>query len=190
MNTSQRTNPPRTAAEPPAAAQRLSLTARWQRFWYLQQVEMWLDPMPRRKRKQVIEELKANLHLAANEVGMSAAISDHGKPRALAAQYLADEPQGRPTWYQGVFAVSVAIVLWLYACTIYVLGSVNTLLSAGTPGPVRIGFLGIDIEVEATDDMLGATFSDISWGSLVAFVVIFLLTSRIWRLWRRPEQAH
>ncbi len=165
-----------------SAEHRLSLGARWQRFWYLHQVEMWLDPMPRKRRKQVLSELRANLDLAAGEIGMPAAISDHGRPRALAAQYLAAEPQGRPTWYQGVFAVITAIVLWLYACGIYVLGSLNTLLATGHTGPAHIGFLGIDLTIEAHDEFLGATFSGVSWGSLIAFVVIFLLFSRVWRL--------
>ena len=54
---------------------------------------------------------------------------------------------------------------------------------AGTVHAVR----GIDLTIEAHDEFLGATFSGVSWGSLIAFVVIFLLFSRVWRL--RPRRS-
>ncbi|WP_434081080.1 hypothetical protein [Sanguibacter sp. Z1732] len=82
-----------TEPDDPAA---LSLTDRWRRFWYLQTVALWLDPIPRRRRKDVLRELKANLGVAAGRDGMSAAISDHGRPRALARQYLDAEPTAGP----------------------------------------------------------------------------------------------
>lgn len=160
----------------------LSLTDRWQRFWYLQSVALWLDPIPRKRRKDVLRELKANLEVAAARDGMSAAISDHGKPRALARQYLDAEPHGRPTWHHGAAAVSVALGAWVYACAIYVFGSLNTLLDAGLTEPVQISFLGIQVTTEAHDAYLGATFTGVSWGSLIAFALIFALFSRLWRL--------
>ena len=163
----------------------LTLRERWQRYWYLLHVEMWLDPMPRNRRKPVLRELKANLTAAAAEDGMNAAISDLGRPRALARQYLETEPRMRPTFYQGVFAVTAAIGLWVYALMIYVFGSLDTLLALDQTAPAEISFLGISITTEAHAEYLGATFSGFSWISLIAFVVIFLLFSRIWRLARR-----
>ncbi|MGC0250130.1 hypothetical protein [Pseudactinotalea sp. Z1748] len=165
----------------------LSLTDRWQRFWYLQTVGLWLDPIPRRRRKGVLRELKANLGVAAGRDGMSAAISDHGRPRALARQYLDAEPHGRPTWHHGAAAVSVALVAWFFACATYVFGSLNTLLGAGLAEPVRISFLGVQITTEAHDAYLGATFTGVSWGSLIAFALIFVLAARLWRLLPRHQ---
>lgn len=176
-------------SEQHTTAEKLSLGERWQRFWYLESVELWLDPMPRKRRKQVLRELKANLQVAAAEEGMDAAISEHGKPRILARQYLETEPQRRrPTWPHGVVAVIAAAVVWVYACTIYVFGSINTLLAGGHTDPVQISFLGVQITTEAHDEYLGAEFSGTSLGYLIACVALFLIFSRIWRLFRRHAQ--
>ena len=56
----------------------LSLADRWRRSWYLQRVELWLDPMPRRRRRAVLGELRANLDEAAADVGLPRAVADLG----------------------------------------------------------------------------------------------------------------
>ncbi|HLS14225.1 MAG TPA: hypothetical protein VK095_06895 [Beutenbergiaceae bacterium] len=174
-------------SEHESTTSRPSLSERWQRHWYLSRVVLWLDPMPRKRRKHVLRELKANLGVAAAEDGMAAAISDLGKPRALARQYLETEPQQRPTFHHGVAAVTVALVVWVYAFAVYIFGSIDTLLAAGLTDPVQISFLGVQITTEAHDEYLAAGFTGISWVSLIAFLVIFLAFARIWRLFRRTE---
>src|SRR5699024_12299642 len=149
----------------------LPLAERWQRYWYLQRVAAWLDPMPRKRRKPVLRELRSNLGAAAGEAGMSAAISDLGPPRALARQYLETEPRNRPTYYHGVAAVTGAIVLWVYALGLYVLGSLDTLLALGRTDQAELNFLGISITTEAHDTFVGATFTGLPWVSLIAFAV-------------------
>ena len=66
----------------------LSLTDRWRRSWYLQRLELWLDPVPRRRRRALLGELRANLDEATADVGLAAAITDLGAPRTLAQRYL------------------------------------------------------------------------------------------------------
>lgn len=165
----------------------LTLRERWQRYWYLQHVALWLDPMPRKRRKPVLRELKANLGAAAADAGMPAAIGDLGRPRALARQYLQTEPQGRPTWHHGAFAASGALVLWVLMLAVYLFGSLNTLLATGLNEPANISFLGLSITTEAHGTFTGANFTGIPWPGLIALVVIFLLFSRVWRL-LRPAQ--
>lgn len=167
----------------------LSLAERWKRQAYLSQVDLWLDPMPRQRRRQVLRELKANLGAAALEDGMPTAIDELGRPRALARQYLETEPRGRPTWYHGVFAVAAALVVWLLTLTSYVFGSIDTLLATGLSEPAEISFFGLSISTEAHETTIGATFTGFWWPGLIILVVIFLLASRIWRLLPRTPEA-
>lgn len=170
-------------------AAKLSLSDRLERFAYLQSVEMWLDPIPGKRRRAIIEELRANLEEAAADVGMTAAISDLGRPRALARQYLEQEPSRRPNWTTGAIAACVVITAWLFGTTSYAVGMLDAMLSTGAGGPADGNFLGVRVEAEASSDIIAASFAGVSWPVIVGLVLTFLLFSRAWRLIpRRVEE--
>jgi hypothetical protein len=158
----------------------LSLADRWRRSWYLQRVELWLDPMPRRRRRAVLAELRANLDEASADVGPEAAIAGLGSPRQLAGQYLDSEPQPRPRWNQGAIAASLVLVAWVYATLFYAVGMLDALSSTGTTGPAQGSFLGTRVRAVANATEFSAAFTGVPWAPLVLMLLTFLLVGRAW----------
>lgn len=158
-----------------------SLADRWNRYWFLQSVELWLDPVPGRRRRAILRELRANLTEAARDVGMSAAIADLGRPRALARQFVDGEPEVRPHWNQGAVAAALAVGAWLYATMFYTIGMLDALDSTGASGPAQGRFLGTEVRVLNSDVEISGAFSGFPWVPLVLAVVLFLLVGRAWR---------
>jgi len=166
----------------------LSLVERWRRSWYLQSVELWLDPMPRRRRRAVLSELRANLDEATADVGLDAAIAGLGAPRQLVGRYLDTEPQPRPRWNHGAAAAALVLGGWLYATLFYTLGMLDALDSTGTASPARGSFLGTHVVAISNPSELSAAFSGVPWWPLLVTVLVFLLVGRAWHaLPRRTE---
>lgn len=159
----------------------LSPTDRWRRFWYLQSVALWLDPMPGRRRRAVVRELRSNLDSAAADVGLAAALGDLGSPRGLARKYLDTEPTGRPRWNQGALAAGLVFGAWLYATMFYAVGMLDALDSTGTTVPARGSFLGTGVEAVFSDAQISAAFSGVPWLPLVVMLLAFLLVGRAWK---------
>ena len=163
----------------------LSLPDRLRRWSYLQDVELWLDPMPGKRRREVIRDLRTNLADAAADVGMAQAIDDLGKPRALARSFLQTEPRRRPSWSLGVIG---AATVWLVAMLClggYLAGMTDALLDGGG-GTATGSFLGIRTVVEATDSVMSGQITGWSWPLAILMVIAFLVTSASWRLLTRP----
>ncbi|GAA1429959.1 hypothetical protein GCM10009616_13300 [Microlunatus lacustris] len=158
----------------------LSLTDRWRRSWFLERVELWLDPMPRRRRRAVLGELRANLDEATADVGLRRALADLGAPRELARTYLDAEPADRPRWHQGAVAASMLLAAWVYATLFYTLGMLAALDSTGTASPARGTFLGTRVEAVSNASELSAAFTGVPWGPLVVMLLVFLLVGRAW----------
>ncbi|SDR69085.1 Uncharacterized membrane protein [Friedmanniella luteola] len=158
-----------------------SLTDRWRRSWFLERVELWLDPMPRRRRRAVLGELRANLDEATADVGLDAALAGLGAPRQLAGQYLEAEPRPRPRWNQGALAAGLVLGAWLYATLFYTLGMLDALGSTGTTTPARGSFLGTQVEAVSSGGV-AATFSGVPWAPLVVTLLVFLLVGRAWHV--------
>lgn len=159
----------------------LSLADRWHRSWYLQRVELRLDSIPGRRRRAVLAELKANLEVAAAEVGMPAALADLGRPVDLARQYLDQEPALRPRWNHGALAAGAVLGAWLYATLFYAMGMLDALDSAGAERATG-SFLGSQVVAVFTPRAMSAEFTGIPWAPLLVMVVTFLLASRVWNL--------
>jgi len=166
----------------------LSLADRWNRFWYLESVELRLDAMPGRRRRAVLAELRANLDVAATEVGMPAALADLGRPADLVRQYQDAEPQVRPRWNHGALAASLLFGAWLYATLFYTMGMLDALGSAGAPQATG-SFLGTRVAAVVRSGEISAEFSGIPWGPLVVAVVVFVLASRVWNLLPSRRQS-
>lgn len=159
----------------------LTPTDRWRRFWYLQNVEVWLEPMSGRRRRAVLRELKDNLGEAAADVGMTRALADLGRPRVLAATYLDSEPEGRPRWVHGAVAAGVVVGVWLYATLFYTIGMLDALGSTGTAVPAHGSFLGTAVTAISNEQELSAAFDGLPWGPLLVAALAFLVASRAWR---------
>ena len=159
----------------------LSLADRWRRSWYLQRLELWLDPMPRRRRRAVLGELRANLDEATADVGLERAVADLGAPRELARRYLDAETAGRPRWHQGAVAAGLLLAAWVYATFFYAVGMLDALASTGTTTPARGSFLGTRVEAVSSPAEFSAAFTGVPWAPVVATLVVFLLVGRAWR---------
>lgn len=159
----------------------LTLTDRLRRWSYLQDVELWLDPMPGRRRREVIRDLRANLADAASDVGMRRAIDDLGRPRALARAYVDGEPRRRPIWTVGVLAAGGVLLLAELVLLGYLGGMTDALLSSGG-GTGSGSFFGVRVTTVGTADEMSWSFVGWSWPITIAALLAFLLGSRGWRL--------
>lgn len=171
---------------------KFSLADRWNRYWYLETVGLWLDPLPRKHRKAILAELRDNLDAAATDVGMSVAIEEMGRPRALARQYLDAEPAIKPTWSIGFLAVVLGGFVWLVGIGTYTIGMLDALQGVreetGRGQSAESSYFGINIAAEASDQMFGAAFTGISWITIIALLLVFSVFSRAWRLPGRLRQ--
>lgn len=156
-----------------------SAADRWRRFWYLQQTELWLEGLPGRRRRTVLAELRSSIDAAAHDVGMTTALADLGRPRALAAQYLEAEPARRPHWSRGALAAGLVLGAWLYATLFYTLGMLDALESAGAPRATG-SFLGTSVRAVFTDQEISAGFSGAPWFPVLLVLLTFLLVGRAW----------
>lgn len=159
---------------------RLRTSDRWNRFWYFQELEFWLDPVPRKRRRAILAELRENLNEAAAGDGMKSALAELGRPRALARQYVEQEPSGRPNWGAGAVAASVVFALWLFGTLIYTLGMLAALESTGQPS-AESTFLGVRLITESTSASTGVEFAGFAWPALVFGASAFILLSAPWR---------
>ena len=162
----------------------LTLTDRLRRWSYLQDVELWLDPMSWRRRREVLRDLRTNLGDATADLGMSQAIEDLGKPRDLAREFLKAEPRRRPAWSFGVLGVGAVLFVALLAGLSYMFGMSDALLGSGG-GTAEGRFLGIAIIATATADEMSWSWSGWSWPITIVAAIAFLVASSAWRLLRR-----
>lgn len=159
----------------------LSPADRWNRYWYLQSVELRLDSMPGRRRRAVLAELKANLEVAAAEIGMSAALVDLGRPSDLVRQYRDQEPALRPRWNHGALAAGAVFGAWLYATLFYTMGMLDALSSTGAERAAG-SFLGTQVVAVVSSGAISAEFNGLPWAPLLATLIMFLLAGRVWNL--------
>lgn len=166
----------------------LTLSDRWERYWYLDDVEMSLDALPRAQRKEILRDLKANLADAAMDVGMTQAIRDLGTPRALARQYQESEPRLHPTWGIGLTSAAVMFGVVVAFTMLYWLGATDALLQQGE-GTMSTHVFGIPAQIWVDSGSIrseigieGAGY--IPWLHLTLIALAFCCGSRIWRLWR------
>ena len=167
----------------------LSLADRWRRSWYLQRVELWLDPMPRRRHRAALGELRANLDEASADAGLARAVADLGTPRELARRYLDTETAGQPRWHHGAVAAALLLAAWVYATFFYAVGMLDALSSTGTTTPARGSFLGTRVETVSSASELSAAFTGVPWAPLLATLLVFLLVGRGWRALPRRAPA-
>jgi hypothetical protein len=163
----------------------LTITDRLRRWSYLQDVELWLDPMPGRRRREVLRELRADLGEAAADVGMARAIDDLGGARTLARAYVDAEPVRRPSWVRGVLGVGAVLLVAEVGLIAYMFGMSDALLGSGG-GSTEGDYLGVRVLTTATEAEMSWEMSGWSWPIMIAAALAFAVCSASWRLLTRP----
>ncbi|MFT3876510.1 MAG: hypothetical protein QM708_08830 [Propioniciclava sp.] len=162
----------------------LTLSDRWRRWSYLQDVDLWLSPLSGRQRRTIKDELKRNLAEAAGENGMAEAIAELGTARSLARAYLDEEPRRGPNWFAGAIGAVITFGLGLYAVMIYTFGMLDALGASGG-GTATVDALGVRIDAINTAHEISANYGGFSWVWLLAVVLVWLVSARAWRLFAR-----
>lgn len=155
----------------------------------VQRYDFWLDlgGVPRRQRRSLTQELRANLHDAAEHEGLGAALLGIGSPRTLAhasttsAGY-AGTGTSRPRWAVGGYAATAvfAVLLFLWLCTL--LGFLDGVSASGVQGPVEGSIPPWGSTVTATAGRGTLSLSTtVPWLLLLLPLLVFLLAARAWR---------
>lgn len=136
-----------------------------------------------RERGRLVSELRANLAAGAQESGMRGALTRLGSPRDLALDVAAGVR--RPTWKRG-FVAALVVFVTLQLPTVAALGI--WVSAAEASGAARVDgtatiLPGLDFSYTAGGPI--SVESGSGWYlTLLIPVVVFLIRSRVWRLWK------
>ncbi len=176
------TTPTSPLGAPPAS--RLGRTEVLRREWYLLRLSWYLQDYPGREEKRIRRDLRAELTLAAADVGMTRALRDLGHPLVLAEGYKAELGRRLPRWTAGAMSAALAIVLVVYLGGAYAAGTLDALQAMGG-GTLTTYPLGAPTTFTATEDELSLQ-SVVTAPGLVLLLVVaavaFVLGARIWRV--------
>ena len=136
--------------------------------------------VPRTRRREIRNELRANLAAAAEEVGTAEAIRRLGSVRDLAAEYLEFET-GRLRVRAGVYAAVATLALLELLGLAMLHGFREGFATAGGSG--RWSYAWWPFAFEGDDRTWSAS---VSWLALIGLPLLaFLLWARAWRLLSR-----
>jgi hypothetical protein len=153
--------------------------------------DAWLDlrgGVGRRRRRELREELRANLVDASAQVGIREAVRRLGPLRTLAAETAGGTRSvGRPAWTRGLlfaaYAFSAVVILEMLAVLWWTGGAHDS----GAPtvrGSLRL-FPGSAVEYSQDAGGFALEFQP-GWLTLAAAALAFAVASRPWLLARRP----
>jgi hypothetical protein len=146
---------------------------------YLGRLHDGLPTISSKTWKEIKLDLVPDLHEAAAKVGMKQALEDLGSPAELANRYR----EALGLWVHPLYARGATVTGCLLAFVTGVAialgwGMVAALEQAGAAGPAEVDFLGLGlIAVPGT-----LTFTFRSFIVPLALLVVFVVTSRLWRL--------
>lgn len=160
------------------------LRDRARREWYLARFAWAMQDYPQRRYREIKRDLRREIDLAAQDVGMTQALRDLGHPRVLAEGYIAELGHHRlPRWASGAVAAATVAAMVLYMGVAYAFGTIDTLDAFGGGTITRFPF-GAETVFHSSDDGLYVETRPSLAGA--AFVVglatvTFFLASRSWR---------
>lgn len=162
----------------------LSLTDRARIGWASARYDVWLDlySVPRKQRRELRAELAANLHDAADDVGIGRALANIGSLRALAAATTRDGTLRSP-WLAGWLAAWCALATTLVAFLVLTLYYTEGVLDAGASEPIRSSlfpFVGSEVTVDPSTTGVEWTFEPGPMPLVVA-VVAWSVVAKPWR---------
>lgn len=172
---------------------RTRLTDTVRREAYLTRLSLFLDDLPRNRRRTIYRDLRADLAAAADEGGMAAAVRGLGPATVLAHGYREAEGRPLPRWTLGSLVAGGIATLWLLTTLTYAIGLLDASASALSRGAAPVtttgSFLWTGITARATPESLSIESSGI--GVLVMLAVcgiVAFLVARGWRAWRTEQR--
>jgi hypothetical protein len=154
--------------------------------WVLARYDFWMDSrgVPRKARKGLRQELRANLTDATAQEGSRAAVLAIGSPKALA--YAAGEAhEGRPRWTFGASVAGLALLALAYAWMFSLFGFADGVLASGVTGREVSGTSfpwGTELSATVQPDNAGFSIGGtVPWTIPVVALVVFALAAQPWR---------
>ncbi|PFG33970.1 hypothetical protein [Sanguibacter antarcticus] len=155
----------------------------------LAHLSLFMDDLPRARRRSIYRDLRAELTAAAREDGMTRAVRDLGPVAVLAHGFREAEGRPLPHWMHGAIAASVLAVTWVLTTLTYMLGILDASWSAAADPatPVTTGsYLWNDFTVRTSGDALSVESNGLGFlVMLVACWVVAFVVARGWRAWTR-----
>ena len=167
-----------------AATAHHSVVDRIRIAWAGTRYDFWLDvnSVPRRRRRELRTELKANLFEASDDVGVTSALRRVGHLRTLASETTRDG-QLRSPWRAGCVAAAAMLTMTVLAFFVLMLSYTEGVLDSGADTAISSGlfpFFGSRITVDPSANGL-------SWSletgplPLIAAAAAFVLVAKPWR---------
>ncbi len=145
----------------------------------------WLDlrGVPRRQRRNLRRELRANLLDASAQRGARAAVAALGGTRRMAADGPALDPR-RPRWNAGatagLCAASIVLLIEFFAALGWADGAMAASKDKAVHGPLTL-FPGSALTYDPAPRSLTISLQP-GWGALAVGLAVFVLVARPWRL--------
>jgi hypothetical protein len=157
---------------------------------YLARLSLFLDDLPRARRRAIYRDLRAELSAAAQDGGMTAAVRDLGPAAVLAHEYREAEGRPLPRWTLGALVAGGVVVLWVFTTLTYAMGLLDASRSASAESDAAVtttgSYLWNDITARSSADSIWVESSGIGFLlMLVAYGVITFVVARGWRAWQR-----
>jgi hypothetical protein len=161
-----------------------TITDTIRREWYLLRFSWDMQDYPQRAYRRIKSDLRRDLTVAAQDVGLRQAIADLGHPRVLAERYAAELDRPRPRWATGATAAALAVGFLVYLGLAYALGA-NDVLEAMGGGSVTVHPLGAEATFTSTAEEISLHYTPTVAGQVFVLcvgLVSFLLGARVWRV--------
>ncbi|GAA2731988.1 hypothetical protein GCM10009867_06900 [Pedococcus aerophilus] len=161
--------------------------------WAVSRYDFWMDSrgVPRRARKELRQELTANLTDATAHAGSRAAVLAIGSPRAL-AEAAGEAHEGRPRWSYAAGVAGLVLAALSYAWMFTLFGFSDGVIASGVTGREvsQTSFpwgteLTATVEPGNTAFSVGGTFP---WVIVVVTLLVFLLAAQPWRPFTRGRR--
>jgi hypothetical protein len=170
----------------------IGLSDRWRISTALVRYEFWLElrNVNRRRRRDLIEELRANLHDATAQVGSRQAVKALGSLRRMSGETV-ETARTRPRWSTG-FVAAAAIFIALFL--IELMAAFAWMSGAEASGVARVqGALPFFPGSQATWNGNASGFSmdlELGWLTFATAALTFIVVGRPWVGLRRRSRVN
>jgi hypothetical protein len=154
-------------------------------------VDTWIGDLPRRRRREIREELRANMLASAEEVGAREAVRRLGPLQRLAVGYLDAEfgdVSPRPNWVRGVtwaLAVEIVLLAAIFAGMNGYTSALDAARASGTYDWSPLGPLGPQYTETRSLGQFDGFAIEFDFVSLLASIgvllLVFVVAGRTWR---------
>jgi hypothetical protein len=159
----------------------------------VQSYDWWLDlqGVSGRRRRELRQELRANLTEAAQDVGAQRAVASLGSTRRMAAEAVPDQPD-RPRWRLGIQAAVTALVVTVvcefFAGLAWADGVMATDPDSKVEGAIPL-FPGSSVAYEPVGTGFSVTLQ-VGWLCLVVALIVLVIAARAWRALSPRSSRH